>query len=216
MAKQPYLIGIAGPSCSGKSEVSRRLAVALQASSLSLDSYYRDLSHLTLEERAKVNFDSPESMDESLLVAQMRQLASGISIEKPVYDFARHTPSGVVDHVPAADYVVVEGLFTLYWPEVRSLLHASVYIAASHEVCLERRLERDVRDRGRTPEYVMAQYRDTVRPMCDRYIRPSEKHASLVLTGTNYLDQSVHCIIALIRSNPATGTMGRSAMPSYV
>lgn len=148
-----------------------------------------------------MNFDSPESMDESLLVAQMRQLASGLSIDKPVYDFARHTPSGSVDHVPAADYVVVEGLFTLYWPEVRSLLHASVYIAASHEVCLERRLERDVRDRERTPEYVMAQYCDTVRPMCDRYILPTEKHAGLMLTGTNFLDRPVHCIIALIRSN---------------
>jgi len=200
MPKPPYLIGIAGPSCSGKSEIARRLVAALPASSLSLDSYYRELSHLSLEDRTKVNFDSPESMDESLILAHLGQLASGKSIDKPRYDFAQFTPSDVLDHVPAADFVVVEGLFALYWPEVRSLLHATVYISASHEVCLERRLERDVRERGRTADYVIGQYRDTVRPMCDRYIVPTEKYADLVLPGTNYLDQSVHFIIALIQS----------------
>jgi uridine kinase len=216
MPKQPYLIGIAGPSCSGKSEISRRLAAALNASSLSLDSYYHDLSHLTLEERNRVNFDSPDSMNENLLVAQLQELASGISIDKPVYDFARHTPSEEVDHIAAADYIVVEGLFTLHWPKVRAVLHAGVFISASHEVCLERRMERDIRERGRTLDYVTAQYRETVQPMCDRYILPSEKYADLVLTGTNSLDQSVHCIIALIQSNLTRRARGLSLTSSYV
>ncbi|MEO8130453.1 MAG: uridine kinase [Bryobacteraceae bacterium] len=215
MSRKPYLIGIAGPSCSGKSEISRLFAATFQASLLSLDSYYRELSHLSLEDRTKVNFDSPESMDKDLIVAHLRQLASGNSIEKPRYDFAQFTPGDVLDHVPAADYVIVEGLFTLHWPEVHSLLHASVYISASHEICLERRLERDVRERGRTPEYVIAQYRDTVRPMCDRYIVPSAKYADLVLTGTNYLDQSVHCIVALIRSKPPVPLAEQSSIASY-
>ena len=208
-----HIIGIAGPSSSGKSELAQQLVQRLPGTSIvSLDSYYRELGHLSLDDRAKVNFDAPESMDNDLILSDLRQLAAGKSIEKPRYDFAQFTPSGVLDHVPAAEYVVVEGLFALYWPEVRSLLHATVYISASHEVCLERRLERDVRERGRTAEYVIGQYRDSVRPMCDRYIAPTEKYADLVLPGTNHLDQSVHFIIALIRSKQVEH---RAEMVSY-
>jgi uridine kinase len=196
--KKAYLIGVAGPSCSGKSAIARRLGVALGASILSLDSYYRDLSHLPMDERARVNFDDPAAMNHDLLVSQIRQLASGISIDKPIYDFAHHTPGREVDHIVATEFLIVEGLFTLHWPAVREMLDTSVFISASHDVCLERRMARDIRERGRTVESVTEQYRDTVRPMCDRYILPSEKHADLVLTGMNLLEQSAQCIIAWV------------------
>ena len=198
MPDKPYLIGIAGPSCSGKSEIASRLGAAFQASILSLDSYYRDLSHLTMEERARVNFDDPAAMNHDLVVSQMRQLAAGIAIDKPVYDFARHRLGREVDHIVATEFVVVEGLFTLHWPEVRELLETRVFISASHEVCLERRMARDIRERGRTAQSVTEQYRETVRPMCDRYVLPSEQHADLVLTGMNLLEQSAQCIIAWV------------------
>ena len=201
MSKKFYLIGIAGPSCSGKSEIARRVGAAFGASILSLDSYYRDLSHLPLEERARVNFDDPASMNDELLVHQLRQLASGVAIDKPVYDFANHTPSREVDHIAATETIIVEGLFTLHWPAVREMLDTSVFISASHDVCLERRMARDIRERGRTVESVTEQYRDTVRPMCDRYILPSERYADLVLTGMNLLEQSAQCVIAWVRMN---------------
>src|SRR5690348_3970874 len=113
MSPQPFLIGIAGPSCSGKSEVSRRVAEELGAPVLSLDSYYRDLSHLSFEERVRINFDAPDSMDEELLIRQIRDLANGIAIRKPIYDFALYTPSEETDYIEPAEFIVVEGLFAL-------------------------------------------------------------------------------------------------------
>lgn len=204
MSPEPYLIGIAGPSCSGKSEVSRRVAEVLGAPVLSLDSYYRDLSHLTIEERAAVNFDAPDSMDSALLIRQIRELAAGIAIRKPIYDFSRHTPSDDFEFIEPAEFVVVEGLFALHWKEVRDLLHTRVFISADHEACFERRLYRDVRERGRTEESVHKQYRETVRPMCDQYIMPTLRYAHLVLNGVAPLERSVRFVTSQVRESKAS------------
>ncbi len=204
MSPQPYLIGIAGPSCSGKSEVSRRVAEVLGAPVLSLDSYYRDLSHLSLAERAAVNFDAPESMDAGLLIRQLQELAAGTAIRKPIYNFASHTPSGAFDFIEPSEFVVVEGLFALHWKEVRDLLHTKVFISADHEVCFERRLYRDVRERGRTEESVEKQYRETVRPMCDQYILPTLRYAHLVLNGAAPLERSVRFVVNQVRGSKAS------------
>ena len=193
------MIGIAGPSCSGKSELARRLAQQLSAPVMSLDSYYIDLAHLPLEERARTNFDDPASLDEEVLTRQLRQLAAGEAIARPVYDFARHTRSAEVERVEPARFVVVEGLFTLHWPAVRALLDTKVYIDVQDAVCLERRLERDVRERGRTPESVRAQYATTVRPMAERYIHPTRRYAEVVVSGVAPLEISAAAVLAHIR-----------------
>jgi len=203
MSPEPYLIGIAGPSCSGKSEVSRRVAEVLGASILSLDSYYRDLSHLSLEERAAVNFDAPESMDSALLIRQVRDLALGIAVRKPIYDFSRHTPSSEIELIEPTEFVVVEGLFALHWKDVRDLMHTRVFISADHEACFDRRLFRDVRERGRTVESVEKQYRETVRPMCDKYIMPTLRYAHLVLNGVAPLERSVRFVTSQVRESKA-------------
>jgi uridine kinase len=203
MHKKPFLIGVAGPSCSGKSEVSRLVAGILHAPVFGLDAYYFDLAHLPMEERVKVNFDSPDSMDATRLVADVQSLASGHTVDKPVYDFAAYTPSARTERVEPAEYVIVEGLFALHWPALRDLLDLKIFLQASHDVCLARRLERDVRERGRTPECVRQQYESNVRPMCDLYVRPTLEYADVVLDGAGLLDHSVHRVMDVLEVRSA-------------
>ncbi len=195
---QPYLIGIAGPSCSGKSEVSRRLARILRAPILAIDHYYRDLKHLSLDERARTNFDAPDSLDSELVAEHVAALAAGRGVNQPTYDFAHHTRAAAIEHIEPAEYVLVEGLFALSWPEVRQHLDFSIYIFADHDTCLTRRVFRDVRERGRTEESVRSQYEATVRPMADLHVAPTAQYADLVLAGIAPVKQSVYTILLYI------------------
>lgn len=190
-----YLIGIAGPSGSGKSELSRRLAQRLSAPVISMDSYYRALNHLTVEERAAVNFDEPASIDDELLRQHVLAIREGRAVEIPVYDFATHSRLAQAEPLAPAPVVLLEGLFTLYWEELRRLLDTTVYVDLEDEVCYSRRLERDIRERGRTPECIERQYRTTVKPMAERYILPTKRHAQVVVRGDGQLDESVEAVL---------------------
>jgi len=198
------LIGIAGPSGSGKSELSRRLAAALGAPIVSLDSYYRDLSHLALDDRAKQNFDIPDSLDDGLLLEQCAAVARGETIDVPHYDFSCHTRVAGTQRIEPGRTVIVEGLFTLYWNDLRHLLHASVYVDLEDEICYARRLARDVRERGRTPESVETQYYSTVRPMAEQYIWPTRRHADVVVRGDALLEESVAAVISFADGRPVS------------
>jgi len=195
---RPYLIGIGGPSCSGKSEVARRLSRILHAPIVALDHYYRDLSHLPFGERAGTNFDAPEALDHELMVEQVRSLKQGEAIEKPGYDFTQHLRAAATEHIDSAEFVILEGLFALYWPEIRELLDLRVYITASHDVCLARRIFRDVRERGRSEASVRRQYEESVRPMCDAHVAPTSEFAGIVLNGVHPVKQSVHTVLTRI------------------
>lgn len=215
----PFLIGIAGPSCSGKSEVARRLARILRAPIVALDHYYKDLKHLPLEERTRVNFDSPDSLDADLVLAHVCRLKQGLPIEEPSYDFAQYIRTEPAVPIHPADFVIFEGLFVLHWPEVRQLLDEQIFIMADHDVCLARRIYRDVRERGRTEESVRAQYDATVRPMCDYYVTPSRRHASVVLEGTSPVKQSVRFLLNHIADrvgDPAKGAALRHSLSTWM
>lgn len=205
MSKTPYLIGIAGPSGAGKTELARRLAALLAAPIVSLDSYYRELAHLPFEERARCNFDVPEALDHALLAEQLARLAAGEEVAKPVYDFTQHTRAPEVEYVQPAEFVLVEGLFTLHFEEVRRLLATKVYVDAPDEVCFKRRLARDVRERGRTPESVLQQYRETVRPMAELYILPTRQFADVVVSGTAALEAATAAVARHIRRRQGAG-----------
>jgi uridine kinase len=192
---RPYLIGIAGPSCSGKSEVSRRLARILRAPTLVLDHYYKDLKHVSFEERAKTNFDAPESLDAELIAEHVRRLRQGQPIDQPEYDFARHVRAESSHRIEPADYVLVEGLFALYWPQVREQLDFRIYITTDHATCLARRIFRDVRERGRTEASVREQYERTVQPMAELHLAPTAAYADLVLAGVAPVKQSVYSVL---------------------
>ncbi len=190
------LIGIAGPSGSGKTELARALAPVLGAPIVSLDCYYRDLPHLTFEERARSNFDLPDLLDHELLEGQMRALASGAEIERPVYDFATHRRRTEVERLRLKEFGVLEGLWTLHWPAVRDLLCLKVYVDADDTICLQRRIARDVRERGRSVESVLEQYSTTVRPMAELYIRPQRALADVVVSGTEPVSDSADLVLA--------------------
>ena len=191
MAVETYLIGIAGPSGAGKSFLARRLRGALAAEVLELDRYYRDLSHLSPQERARVNFDAPEALEHELLIEQVARLRNGKGVQLPVYDFATHTRVSRTDLLQPSEVIIVEGLFTLHWQGLRDLLGTKVYVDLHDELCLARRTARDVRERGRTAGSVHEQYRTTVAPMARRYLRPTIDHADVVVIGTERIDDAV-------------------------
>jgi uridine kinase len=201
MAAEAYLIGIAGPSGSGKSFLARHLKSALAADVLELDRYYRDLAHLPPVERARVNFDAPEALEHELLIEQVSRVGNGEAVQLPVYDFGTHTRVARKELLQPAEVVIVEGLFTLHWPGLRALLGTKVYVDLHDELCLARRTARDVRERGRTVESVHEQYRTTVAPMARRYVRPTIEHADVVVIGTERIDESVARVVEHYRGS---------------
>lgn len=203
---KPFCIGIAGPSCSGKTAIAQRLAVKLpgEVTVFGTDAYYLDLSRLSYAERCRVNFDDPDLLESRLLAEHLTALRLGKPIEQPVYDFATHSRVLSQHHtIEPHDFLVLEGLFTLHWPEVRSLLDVSVFVTAPDGTCLNRRKERDVRERGRTVESILAQYDATVRPGNDRYVLPSRSHADLVVSGEDPVELSAERVAALVMERVA-------------
>lgn len=198
--QRPCLAGIAGPSCSGKTEISSAIARATGAPVLNLDHYYLDRQDLPLEERARQNFDEPSALDAEFILAQVAALARGEAVHAPRYNFTTHSRETALDPVVPGPLVVVEGLFALYWPEVRRHFQLSVYVETPDAVCYARRLERDVRERGRTPESVREQYETTVRPMADLYVRPSAQFADLIVSGADPVQRSAAEVLARLKS----------------
>ncbi len=192
MTEGRRLIGIAGPSCSGKTTVARAVLEYLGAAVLvQADRYYYDLSHLPAAERTRRNFDHPDAIDHHLLARHLTLLLQGRTVSSPTYDFATHTRGDQVVRIASRPYIVAEGLWLLYWPHVRELLDLSIMLTADHITCLHRRLRRDSLDRARDPEYVRLQYERDVRPMCDRYLLPSARHADVEIDGTAPIDEAI-------------------------
>jgi uridine kinase len=200
---RPYLIAIAGPSGSGKTELARRLASTLDASMLSLDSYYRDVSHLPFEERVRINFDDPASIEHELLAIHVAALAAGSEIAVPVYDFTEHLRESRTEPLCPQQFALVEGLFALYWEEVRSVARTCVFVDVPDELCFARRLDRDTRERGRTVESVIEQYAATVQPMSLKYVRPTREFADVVVSGCDPLELSAQLVLAHITTKTA-------------
>ena len=198
-ASAPYVIGVAGPSCAGKTELSRHLAARLGAVVLPLDCYYRDLADRPVEERALFNFDEPSALDHDLFLRHVNELKDGKEVARPVYNFAIHARTKSLQPMQASRFVVVEGLFVLYWVDVRSLFGTRVFVDLPDEPCLQRRIFRDVRERGRTPESVRRQFAETVQPMAALYVHPTLAFADLVIAGDNPIQQSVELVVTHIK-----------------
>ncbi|MDZ7270985.1 MAG: uridine kinase [candidate division KSB1 bacterium] len=184
--QRPVVVAIAGGSGSGKSYLAQRLMERLGRQRCVLieqDSYYADLSALPLAERARRNFDHPDALDFDLLVQHLRQLINGRSIAKPVYDFAQHTRRPETVMVAPAEVIIVEGILVLHDARVRRLCDLCVFVDAPVEVRLQRRLARDVAERGRTAESVHRQFTESVLPMHNEFVEPSRHFADMVLSG---------------------------------
>lgn len=191
------VVGVVGGSGAGKTTLVRGLVDRLgsDASVLWFDEYYHDLVHLSPADRAVVNFDHPDSLDVDLLVAHLGDLLAGRSAEVPVYDFSTHTRAGRTRRVEPGPVVVVDGILVLAFPAIRRCLDVSVFVDAPAEVRLSRRLDRDVRERGRTPESVRAQFAATVAPMHEAFVSPCSKFADLVLDGQGDLSANLDLIL---------------------
>jgi uridine kinase len=198
---RPFVLGIAGCSGSGKTTLARELAAQLGGTLFPLDLYYRDLSHFSPDERTRQNFDHPESLEHELFVEHIRQLRAGHPIQRPVYDFASHSRvAGAFETIEPSAVLVVEGILALHYEPLPSLYDFSVYVDAPNEVCLNRRIYRDMLERGRTEESVRQQFAETAKPMADLYVLPSQARASMTVSGTESLDWSIESILNAIRA----------------
>jgi uridine kinase len=160
---------------------------------LGLDSYYKDFSGVPEDE---IQVDVPEALDHDLLVEHLSKLRRGQPVEKPVYDYTTHTRrAGGGLWVEPEDHVVLEGLFALYWPDVRELLDLLVFVTVDHETALERRIERDIRERGRTEASVRDQFERKVRPNFERLVAPTEAYADLVVNGRDPVERSARAVM---------------------
>jgi uridine kinase len=185
MRTKPVIIGIAGGSASGKTSVSERIRDQFSDTNsvliLRQDDYYKDQADLTMEERYKVNYDHPFAFDNDLFVAQLKDLIAGKAVEKPTYDYVLFTRAARTETCYPADVIVVEGLFVLEDPQIRSLLDIKVFIDTAADVRFIRRLVRDVKERGRTLDSVVNQYLTTTRVMHDSFIEPSKRYADIII-----------------------------------
>jgi uridine kinase len=197
----PVVLAIAGCSGSGKTTLAAELARTLNGVHFHFDNYYRDLSHLPLADRATQNFDDPNLIESPLLISHVAALAKGEPIERPLYDFTTYIriPHQTETFRPAP-FVLVEGLFALYYPQLLPLYQLRIYVDTPDELCFERRLRRDTQERGRTPDSVRRQYEATVRPASIAFVRPSAVHADLAVDGSGALDWKVERVLAEMRT----------------
>ncbi|MFQ6371087.1 uridine kinase [Shewanella sp. YIC-542] len=182
------IIGIAGASASGKSLIARTIYEELcrdlgtnEIGVISEDSYYRDQSHLPMEQRVLTNYDHPKALDHELLARHLQQLKNGEPAEIPCYSYVEHTRTGESQLMTPKKVIILEGILLLTDPTLRGLMDASVFMDTPLDVCLIRRLRRDVEERGRTMESVLTQYHNTVRPMYLQFIEPSKQYADIIV-----------------------------------
>jgi uridine kinase len=197
---QAVLVGISGGSGSGKSTLVRGIQDRLpgQVGAISFDDYYRDQSDMHPEERFGVNYDHPDSLDIELFTEHLAELRAGRAVEIPKYDFELNTRSHRTEVFLPPPVVLIDGILLLTFAEVRSMLDLMVYVDVPEDVRFERRLLRDVVERGRTAASVRHQFETTVAPMHDRYVHPSRVHAHIEISGANELLSSVERVLDAI------------------
>ena len=199
----PVLIGVAGGSGSGKTTVVRRIVDAIGAADVIVlhhDSYYRDGSHLPMEERVKVNYDHPDSLETELLIEHLETLLAGRPVEVPVYDFSRHVRRPETRPVEPRPVIILDGILILWEERLRELMDVKLFVDADPDVRLGRRLRRDMEERDRSPESVLDQYMATVRPMHLEFVEPSKRYADVILPRGGHNEVGVGMVISTIRS----------------
>jgi uridine kinase len=181
---RPFVVGVSGGTSSGKTTVSRRIQEAVGPEHLAYlqhDSYYHDHSYLPPEERARRNYDHPDSLDTALLVSHVQALCRWEAVDVPLYDFASHSRLPETQRVLPAPVVLIEGILIFAEPELRALMDMRIYVDADADIRFIRRLYRDVNERGRTLDSVVNQYLNTVRPMHLEFIEPSKRYADIIV-----------------------------------
>lgn len=195
------IIGIAGGTGSGKTTVVQQIIEQLpegEVCIISQDSYYKDISHLTYEERVKINFDHPKAIDFDLLAAHLKELKKGNSFEQPVYSFVEHNRTSETITTHPKKVVIVEGILILTHPEIRELFDIKVYVHADSDERLIRRLKRDIVERGRDLNEVLNRYQTTLKPMHQEFIEPTKEYADIIIPTNRYNTVAVDLIRNII------------------
>lgn len=201
--KRPVIIGITGGTGSGKSTIARAIFQSVpqkKASIIEQDCYYKNQSHLPPEERVKVNYDHPLAFDTDLMITHLKQLLSGQAIEKPQYDFTIHNRKEETITVEPRDIVIVEGILVLDSPKVRELMDIKIFVDTDADVRIIRRIMRDMNERGRTLESVIAQYLDVVKPMHFEFVEPSKRYADIIIPEGGHNKVAIDIMVAKIKS----------------
>lgn len=196
----PLIIGIAGGSGSGKTTLAHKIQEIFSdhAVLIAQDSYYKDLSHLSEQERGSVNFDHPDSIDFNLLCQNIEALKNGQIIQKPIYNFHTHTRESKSIAVNPASVIIIEGILILAVEELRDLLTIKIFVDTEDDVRLMRRIKRDMQERSRTLPSIEEQYFATVKPMHEKFVSPSRKYADIIVPEGGKNQQAIDMIVARI------------------
>ena len=196
------IIGIAGGTGSGKTTVVEQIIQELDILDIGViyqDDYYKDLSHLSYEERTKVNFDHPRSIDFDLLVEQLEYLRSGESVKQPIYSFKEHNRTDQTKKLSPKKVMIVEGILLLNNPALRNLFDVKIYVHADSDERLIRRIKRDVEKRNRTLDEVIARYQNTLKPMHLEFIEPSKEFADIIIPNNKFNNVAIEVVRTLVR-----------------
>ena len=200
---RPLIIGICGGTGSGKTTITGRIIEALSEANvivLQQDNYYKGFSELSFEERVKLNFDHPDSMDTPLLAEHVRRVREGQTIERPSYDFANFRRLNETVRIAPRSAIIVEGILIFESKTLRDLMDIKIFVDTDADLRFIRRLVRDIRERGRTMEMVVEQYMATVRPMHMEFVEPSKRYADVIIPEGGYNEVGIDLVIQKIRS----------------
>lgn len=195
------IIGIAGGTGCGKTTVVTKLLSELpegEVGVISQDSYYNDTSHLSFDERVKINFDHPRSIDFDLLVQHLKELKEGKTIDQPVYSFVKHNRTGDTISTHPRKVMIVEGILILTNPEIRKLFDIKIFVHADSDERLIRRLKRDISERGRDIDEVLTRYQNTLKPMHQQFIEPMKEYADIIIPNNRYNTVAVDIVKTII------------------
>lgn len=195
------IIGIAGGTGCGKTTVVNQILKELPegvVGVISQDSYYTDTSHLTYEERIKINFDHPRSIDFKLLVSHLKELKKNNPIHQPVYSFVKHNRTGDTILTHPRKVMIVEGILILTNPKLRDMFDIKIFVHADSDERLIRRLKRDIAERGRSLKEILSRYQNTLKPMHDQFIEPTKEFADIIIPNNNYNTVAVDIVRTII------------------
>lgn len=199
---KPILIGIAGGTGSGKSTVAKEVYRCLPEDSIAVieqDSYYRDQSHLSYEQRIKTNYDHPDAFDTELLLEHLRMLQDGKAIDKPIYDFENHNRKKETIRVQSKHIIIVEGILILAEAELRNRFNIKIFVDTDADVRIMRRIQRDIKERGRTIDSVIEQYINVVRPMHLQFVEPTKRYADIIIPEGGYNKVAIDMMNARVK-----------------
>lgn len=204
MMNKPMLIAITGGTGSGKSTVANAIYKNFKQETISIimqDSYYKDQSHLTYEERTKTNYDHPHAFDTDLLISHLNSLLHGEAIDIPIYDFTIHNRKEETLREEPKDIIIVEGILILEDERLRDLFDIKIYVDTDADLRILRRLTRDIKERGRTLESVIDQYLGVVRPMHLQFIEPTKRYADLIVPEGGKNRVAIDILVSTIRQH---------------